>query len=183
MGALKGSLAASRKNTTPAARAAAGRRGERHGRFEHAVPRATSRAVRRKRRLREWTIGNGGRAGKILTRWLQSAIAGLLCRRSGCRAGQRNASRGSEAVCKRLISAYFGLIRGISGKSGWRGRLEPGGSSGGPCAIRARGETVRAAGASRHRAARARESWVIERKLSARAAGKLVAVLLGKQRR
>ena len=60
--------------------------------------------------------------------------------------------------------------------------LEPGGSSCGRCAIRARAGTVRAAGASRHRAARAREVWVMESELSARAAGKLVAALLEKRK-
>ena len=41
---------------------------------------------------------------------------------------------------------------------------------------------MRAAGASRHRAARAREVLVMESFLSARAAGKLVAALLGKRK-
>jgi len=49
--------------------------------------------------------------------------------------------------------------------------LEPGGRLGGRDASRARAGTVRAAGASRHRAARAREVLAMESFLSARAAG------------
>ena len=97
---------------------------------------------------------------------MQSRVAGLLYRHSGCRAGQRNASRTrmpansptSRAVERRILAAVrLGLVRYARA-----------------------GETVRAAGASRHRAARAREVLAMESFLSARAAGKLVAALLEK---
>jgi len=92
---------------------------------------------------------------------MQSRVAGLLCRHSGCRAGQRDASRIRMPASNPTLRAveWFSLAAVRAGLVRY---------------ARA-GETVRAAGASRHRAARAREVLVMESFLSARAAGKLVA--------
>jgi len=84
------------------------------------------------------------------------------------------------------MPAHFLLSRSepqLKGKARRTRTPHPVGSSNGLGAFRARGETVRVAGAPRHRAARAREVWVMESELSARAAGKLVAALLEKQSR